>query len=266
MQFGLGSSGMKRGFGIDATVSPDVAGRLAAKVESLGYGSFWVNGSPASGAFDILEAAAESSGLDLGVGVLPLTSIEVGQIIEEVRARDLPQDRLWLGVGSNRKPGALAEVRQACETLRTELECHVVSGAVGPKMTQLAAEVADCVLFTWWPRNEVANSRQMVDETAADAGREVPVIASYVRCALLPQAQEALEEKADRYAQIPRYAEVFARNGITAAESVVTGRDRDDLIERIEHEEIVIDLPIIRAITADQTLDSLSELAEATRP
>lgn len=257
---------MKRGFGIDATVPADVARALAARVESLGYGSFWTNGSPASGAFDILEAAADASDLNLGVGVLPLTSIEVDEIVDQVRNRGLPQDRLWLGVGSNRKPGALAEVREACNTLRSELECHVVSGAVGTKMTQLAAEVADCVLFTWWPRNEVAHSRQRVDEAAADAGREVPVIASYVRCALLPQAQEALEEKAERYAQIPRYAEVFARNDITAAESVVTGRDRDELIERVEYEEVVIDLPIIRAITADDSLDSLVELAEATRP
>jgi alkanesulfonate monooxygenase SsuD/methylene tetrahydromethanopterin reductase-like flavin-dependent oxidoreductase (luciferase family) len=257
---------MKRGFGIDATVSADVAGSLAERVESLGYGSFWVNGSPAAGAFDILQAAADASDLDLGVGVLPLTSIGVREIIEEVRARDLPQDRLWLGVGSNRKPGALAEVREACEALRDELDCRVVSGAVGPRMTQLAAEAADCVLFTWWPRNEVANSRQLIDEAAADAGREVPVIASYVRCALLPQAQDSLEEKAERYAQIPRYAEVFARNNITAAESVVTGRDRDGLLERIEHEEVVMDLPIIRAITADDGFESLSELAEATRP
>ena len=257
---------MTRGFGIDATVSADVAGALAERVESLGYGSFWTNGSPASGAFDVLEAAANASDLDLGVGVLPLTGIQVDQIIEQVRTRDLPQDRLWLGIGSNRKPGALAEVRQACETLRAELDCRIVSGAVGPRMTQLAAEVADCVLFTWWPHNEIASSRQLVAEAAADAGLEVPVIASYVRCALLPQAREAVKDKAERYAQIPRYAEVFARNDITAAESVVTGRDRDDLIERIEREEVVIDLPIIRAITAEDTVDSLSELAEATRP
>ena len=257
---------MRRGFGVDATISADVAADLAAKVESLGYGSFWTNGSPPSGALDILESAAVNSSLDLGVGVFPLTRIPVEEIIDEVRARGLPQDRLWLGVGSNRKPGALAEVREACDTLRSELDCHVVSGAVGPKMTQLAAEVADCVLFTWWPRNEVAHSRQLVDEAAADAGREMPVIASYVRCALLPQAREALEDKAERYAQIPRYAEVFERNDISAAESVVTGEDRNDLIERIEHEEVVIDLPIIRAITADDSLEALTELAEATRP
>lgn len=257
---------MTRGFGIDATLAAEIAGELAKEVQSLGYGSLWVNGSPAWGAFDILEAAAATSDLDLGVGVLPLTSVSIDEVIEQVRTRDLPEDRLWLGVGSNRKPGALAEVREACENLRSELDCQVVSGAVGPKMTQLAAEVADCVLFTWWPRNEVAKSRQVVHEAAADAKREVPIIASYVRCALLPQASEALEKKAERYAAIPRYAEVFARNGITAAESVVTGADRDDLIEKVEHEEVVIDLPIVRAITADDSLPALVELAKATRP
>lgn len=257
---------MRRGFGIDATVDPEVAAALAGKVESLGFGSFWVNGSPPSGALDILEAAAGSSDLELGVGVLPLTNITTEEVIQEIRARDLPESRIWLGVGSNRKPGALAEVREACDTIRSQTDCHVVSGAVGPRMTQLAAEVADCVLFTWWPRNEVAHSRQMIDEAAADAGRGVPLIASYVRCALLPQAAEAVQEKAARYAAIPRYAEVFSRNRMTADEMVVTGTDRDELIERIEYEEVVIDMPIIRAITADDTIQALTELAEATRP
>lgn len=257
---------MKRGFGIDASVDPAVAGELAAQVESLGYGSFWVNGSPSDNALTILESAASTSGLDVGVGVLPLTAIGIEEVIDQVRTRGIPQRRLWLGVGSNRKPGALDEVRDACERIRAETECRVVSAAVGPKMTQQAAEIADCVLFTWWPRSEVAASRQRVDEAAADAGRVVPLIASYVRCGLLPQAAEAIEEKSSRYASIPRYAQVFARNRMTAQETVITGSDRDELLPKIEHEEVVIDLPIIRAITPDDSLAALTELAIACRP
>lgn len=257
---------MRRGFGIDADVTPAVAAEVASRVESLGYGSFWVNGSPPNGAFEVLDAAARTSGLDLGVGVLPLTGIEIGDVIDRVRSLNLPQDRLWLGIGSNRRPGALADVREAARKISSELECKVVSGAVGPKMTQLAAEVADCVLFTWWPRNEVAKSRQIVAEAAADAGRTTPVIASYVRCALLPQAAAAVDEKAARYQAIPRYAQVFERNDMTAAEAVVSGADSEELLSHIEHEEVVIDLPIIRAITADDSADSLIELAEACAP
>lgn len=257
---------MKRGFGIDATVAPEVAGELASRVEKLGYGSFWVNGSPPAGALDILAAAASASTLELGVGVLPLTDIAIAEVVEGVRARVLPEERLWLGVGSNRKPGALDEVRRACETIREALGCRVVAGAVGPKMTQVAAEVADCVLFTWWPRNEVARSRQLLAETASDAGRDTPVVASYVRTALLPQAEGAVAAKSARYAAIPRYAAVFERNELSARDTVVTGGNRAELIPRIAYEEVVIDLPIVRAITADDTLESLTELAEACRP
>lgn len=257
---------MRRGFGIDADVSAEVAAQVASRVESLGYGSFWVNGSPPDGALEILEAAARSSSLDLGVGVLPLTGIGIGDLIDEVKERSLPQERLWLGIGSNRRPGALEEVREAAGRIRSDLECKIVSGAVGPKMTRLAAEIADCVLFTWWPKNEVARSRQRVAEAAADVGRVTPVIASYIRCALLPQAADAVEEKAARYQSIPRYAKVFARNDITAAESVVTGENRDELLGQIEREETVIDLPVIRAITADDSVESLIELAEACAP
>ncbi len=257
---------MRRGFGIDASVEPGVAGELAAEVESLGYGSFWVNGSPSHGALAILEAAAKASNLDIGVGVLALTAITIEEAIQEIRARGIPEERLWLGVGSNRKPGALSEVRSACQIIRSETGCRVVSAAVGPKMTQQAAEIADCVLFTWWPRSEVAASRQLVDEAAADAGRDAPMIASYVRCGLLPQAEEVIAAKSARYESIPRYAAVFARNRMSAQDTVITGVDRDDLLPKIQHQEVVIDMPIIRAMTPDDTLDSLLELATDCRP
>lgn len=257
---------MQRGFGIDATVPTDVAAETASLAESLGYGSFWVNGSPPHGALDSLEAAAETSSLILGVGVIPLTSMAIDEIISGVKSRELPEQRLWLGVGSSRNPGGLDDVRAAAQQLRQKLDCTVVTGAVGPKMTQLAGEVADCVLFTWWPRNEVASSRQLVDESAADAGRETPVIASYVRCALLPQAAATVEEKAARYQSIPKYAEVFARNDMTAADSIVQGHDRDELLGQIEEEEVVIDLPIIRAIVPEDAVEPIADLAHACAP
>ena len=257
---------MNRGFGIDATVDPRVATDLAVEVESLGYESFWVNGSPPEGAFEILGAVAAATDLEIGVGVLPLTAISIEEIISAVGERSIPQERLWLGVGSGRKRGALDEVRHACAEIRSQTDCQVVSAAVGPRMTQQAAEIADCVLFTWWPRSEVAKSRQMIDEAAADAGTDVPLIASYVRCGLLPGAQQAIEQKAARYASIPRYADVFARNGMSAEDTVVKGADREELLPKIEHEEIVIDVPIVRAITPDDSLGSLVELATVCRP
>lgn len=255
-----------RGFAVDASVPLEVGAEAAVQAERAGYGSFWVNGSPPQGALDILTRAAAITDLDLGVGVFPLTGISAEDLVAEVGERDLPQDRLWLGVGSNRKPGALAEVRQAVHILRSELDCRVVTAAVGPRMTELAGEIADGVIFTWWIAAEVERSRVMLHQGAAAAGRGVPTVVSYIRCALLPQAAEALAKRAEAYSAIPRYQEVFARNGITAADTVVKGSTRADLLPGIEREEAVLDHPVIRAIPAQDTVESIGELITACAP
>ena len=257
---------MSRGFGIDASVPPDVALDVAALVERAGYASFWVNGSPHDGALDIIQGALERTGLDVGVGVFPLTKISADELVEEVRARGLAQQRLWLGVGSARAPGALDEVRQAAHTLRQELEVTVATGAVGPRMMTLAGEVADAVVLTWSFAAEVVRSRAILDQSARDAGRESPTVVSFVRCALVPQAAEAVAERASAYDAIPHYRKVFARSGLTAADTVVTGADRAQLLDGIHAEEAVLDVSVIRAIPAENTVESLSELVRACAP
>ncbi|HSM43877.1 MAG TPA: LLM class flavin-dependent oxidoreductase [Acidimicrobiia bacterium] len=257
---------MTRGFGIDASVPLEVAMEVAGLVERAGYGSFWVNGSPHEQALSVIDGALERTELDIGVGVFPLTEISAEELVNEVRERSLPQSRLWLGVGSNRSPGALDEVRQAAHTFRAELDVNVVTGAVGPKMMALAAEVADAAVLTWSFAAEVERAREILNEAASAAGREVPPVISFVRCGLLPQAKEAVEERARAYAAIPRYQEVFDRHGIEAVDAVVTGRNRAELLEGIIAEEEVLDLSVIRAIPAENTTESLAELVRACAP
>lgn len=257
---------MVRGFGIDATVSPEVAVEVAVHAEENGYASFWVNGSPPGGALDIIERVASRTELDLGVGVFPLTKIGAEDLVSEVRRRELPQGRLWLGVGSNRMPGALAEVRQAVSTLRSDLDVHVVTAAVGPKMTTLAGEVADAVIFTWWITPEVERSRVLLERSAAAMNQNPPSVISYIRCALLPQAAQAVSDRAEVYDAIPRYREMFARNGLTAADTVLTGTSRAELLPAIENEESVLDIPVIRAIPETDTVTAISDLVTACAP
>ena len=99
---------MTRGFGIDASVPIDVALEVAGLVERSGYSSFWVNGSPHGPALDIIEEALERTALDVGVGVFPLPKISADELVAEVRERELSQNRVSLGIGSGRSPGALA--------------------------------------------------------------------------------------------------------------------------------------------------------------
>jgi hypothetical protein len=257
---------MTRGFGIDASLPLDVALEVATLVERAGYGSFWVNGSPHDGALNIVQGALEGTELDVGVGVFPLTKISADELVGEVRGRDLPQNRLWLGIGSNRKPGALEEVRRAAHTIREELDVVVTTGAVGPKMLALAAEVADAVIFTWSLAAEVEGARGILNETSQDVGREPPTVVSFIRCGLLPQAGDAIAERATAYGAIPHYRNVFDRHGLSAADTVVTGTDRAELLDGIEFEETVLDMSVIRAIPAENTVASLTELVTACAP
>jgi hypothetical protein len=257
---------MTRGFGIDASVPLDVALEVAGLVEQAGYGSFWVNGSPHDAALDIIEGALGRTGLDVGVGVFPLTRISAGDLVTQVRGRGLPQDRLWLGVGSDRRPGALDDVRDAARTIRDELEVIVTTGAVGPKMLALAGEVADAVILTWSFAAEVEHARPIIEEAAEKASRVPPTLVSFIRCGLLPKAADAIEKRANAYDAIPHYHAVFERNGVTAADTVVTGANRDELLAGIEREESVLDLSVIRAIPAENTVESIAELVEACAP
>jgi len=255
-----------RGFGIDASVPVEVAGEIAGLAEEAGYSSFWVNGSPHQGALNILEVAAQRTSLDLGVGVFPLPKISAEELVTEVTKRRLPQDRLWLGVGSGRRPGALDEVRQAVESMRAGLNVTVTTGAVGPKMTALAGELSDAVIFTWSIAAEVEQNRIIAAQAAKAADRIPPTVVSFIRCGLLPEAASAVAERAEAYSSIPHYKAVFDRYGMTATDTVVTGHAREDMLEGIAHEEAALDVSIIRAIPADNSAESLSRLVIACAP
>lgn len=257
---------MQRGFGIDASVSLDVAVEVARLVKDAGYSSFWVNGSPHEEALAILEAVLDNTGLDVGVGVFPLPRISAGEMVDEVKSRNLPQERIWLGVGSNRSPGALDEVRHAANLIRSELGVTVATAAVGPRMMALAGEVADAVVLTWSFSTEIERVKPIIAKAAAVAGREMPTVVSYVRCALLPQAQDAVAERADFYDGIPHYRNVFARHGLSAAQTVVTGHSREALLEGIVREEAVIDVSVIRAIPEANTVEAIGDLVRACAP
>lgn len=253
---------MARGFGIDASVPLDVALETASHAETAGYGSFWVNGSPHEEALAIVEGAMERTALDVGIGVFPLTKISAEELVGEVQDRGLPQERLWLGVGSSRRPGALTDVRNAAGLFRQELDVTVTTGAVGSRMLALAGEVADAVILTWSFVAEVERARPILEEGASRAGRDTPTLVSFVRCALLPQASEAVARRAEVYDAIPHYRAVFERNGVTAADTVVTGSSREEMLAGIEREESVLDFGVIRAIPAANTVEALADLVE----
>ena len=142
-----------------------------AEAEAAGYTSFWVN-YPGSvdGLAALALAAAETTRIALGVGVIPLHTHGPDRIIADVRAHALPLDRLLLGVGSP-NPGSLARVRAGIAALRAALPSRLYVAALGPRMCHLAGEVADGVLFNWLTPEHARTSAEWVRAGAAAARR-----------------------------------------------------------------------------------------------
>jgi alkanesulfonate monooxygenase SsuD/methylene tetrahydromethanopterin reductase-like flavin-dependent oxidoreductase (luciferase family) len=256
-----------RGFGINATVPLDVVREVAKEAERAGYDSFWLNGSPPREAMEAVAAAAGACSIPIGTGVLPFNRRSLDLLIEDAQELGIPLDRFWMGIGWGGGPSnALDTMRSAVDQLRQELGVRVLVGAVGPNMTRLAGEISDGVIFTWWFREAVEESRPLVAEGADRVDRTPPPIISYIRCALLPQAQEALDDVAGRYDSASSFRKLFRSHGKRAHDTVMTGRDAGELRSGIEREESVLDIAIIRSITEDESSKSILELLEACRP
>jgi alkanesulfonate monooxygenase SsuD/methylene tetrahydromethanopterin reductase-like flavin-dependent oxidoreductase (luciferase family) len=133
-------------------------------------------------------------------------------------------------------------------------------------MCALSGEVADGVLFNWLTPEFALRSGRWVLEAAEQAGRPRPRLMSYVRCALLPHADARLRDEAERYASIPKYAQHFQRMGTSAYDTAVSGTDREDLQSGIARHEAVLDETVVRAITADDSAESILELLRACAP
>jgi alkanesulfonate monooxygenase SsuD/methylene tetrahydromethanopterin reductase-like flavin-dependent oxidoreductase (luciferase family) len=258
---------MGRGFGIETAIPDDIVKVVAAEAEARGYSSFWVNNPPGSDGLASLAAAASvTEQIKLGVGVIPLDRHPASEIAENASRLSLPMDRLLLGVGSGGDQKGLDRVRDGVQQLHAGTGAIVIISALGPKMTELAGEVADGVLFNWFtPEFEQLSSQRMA-ESAARAGRPRPLTMAYVRCGLLPQAQAKLEERASRYAKIPQYARHFARMGVSSIETCVRGGNAATLQAGIAEHERVLDETIVRSITADDSASSILELLHACTP
>ena len=258
---------MGRGFGVTAAVGHDVVTELASECERLGYTSFWANDIPdAEGLASLAAAAASTRHIQLGVGVIPLDRRPPADIARRVNDLGLPPDRLLLGVGGGNRLEALALVRDGVAELASELGARVVVGALGPKMSALAGEVADGVLFNWMTPEYTGRAGRLVLDAATAAGRPRPALMAYVRCGLLPAAEPRLAQELDRYAGIATYERHVARMGAGVREACVTGHDSAALQAGIAAHEAVLDETVVRAITPDDSFASLLELARACAP
>lgn len=253
------------GFGITGKVPLEVVRELAPLVEQAGFSSMWFNHIPNGNAYSSMEAAAGvTSSLILGSGVTSIDSLmSANEIVEEVRTRKLPQDRIIIGVGANKPPSPLTSIRDGIDLLNKELaNVSVYVGALGPKMRALGVQHGAGVLLNWLTP-EAAKSA--MDDRRKDAPDTDAKVALYVRCSLGEVNHDAIRSEAARYESFPSYASNFDRLGFRAMDAAVAVDSGEDLRNRLAAYQGVIDQPILRAITAEDTLEAYASLVESAR-
>jgi alkanesulfonate monooxygenase SsuD/methylene tetrahydromethanopterin reductase-like flavin-dependent oxidoreductase (luciferase family) len=256
-----------RGYGVAATVAPEIVTELAVAAEAAGYRTFWINNPPGKDAMPLVANLARlTSTIRLGIGVIPVDSVPPDDILASLLRTGLDQERLTLGVGSSRRPGPLARVRQASEQLRAQTGATIVVGALGPKMLQVAGEAADGVLLNWLPPNHVAESADVVIAAAEAAGRPRPRIDAYVRCVLGPDNLAHLQAEADRYTAIPSYGAHFERMRVRAIDTAVVGLQPAAIDRGLAAYDGLLDEVVLRAIVAQDSVENYMDLLNAGAP
>ena len=257
---------MRQGFALFAGIATEVIRAAAREAEALGFASFWVNHpGPIDGLAALGAAAQETRRIAVGIGVIPLNTRGPASIAEGVRQHGLPLERLLLGVGSP-NPGALGRVRSGVAELRGTLKTKLVVAALGPKMCELAGEVADGVLFNFVTPEYARASAELVRAGARKAGRPVPTIYSYVRVALGATSRPRLQDEADRYGKIPAYADNFARMGVKPIDTTIMAETPEALRGAIARWHGVVDELVLRAITPADTVEETLALVRAAKP
>ncbi len=265
----------RRGFGVAAAISPEVIRAAAQLAESLGYHSFWVNDTPNGDGLEALaQAASVTTRITLGVGVIPLSRRPADEIVRQLRTMDgstgdlrLPLDRLWLGVGSGAGgSGALRRTRDGIETLKRDAHTTIFVSALGPRMSHLAGEMADGVLFNWLTPEFAVTANDWVREGAREAGRDAPILASFVRAAMGEESSKRLESEANRYGGVPQYADHFKRMDVEAVETGIRGATASEIQQGLARWDGVLDEVVVRSITPNDTLEETLALVRAAAP
>jgi alkanesulfonate monooxygenase SsuD/methylene tetrahydromethanopterin reductase-like flavin-dependent oxidoreductase (luciferase family) len=253
------------GFGVIAGLAPDLLSAIAREVAALGFGSFWINdgGRPdADGLAGLAVVAGAEPTLHLGVGVLPLDRRTPPDIARQIGDLGLPLARLRLGVGSgSATKGPLALVRHGVRDIRLLVpEARIYIASLGPRMSRLAGEIADGVLFNWAVPERLSEMSQLVAEGEREASRGFIERWAYVRAAVGPDARERLAAEARRYAQSPAYGRAFAAMDRPFEDVGVAALDRSS--ELAPYRE-VLDGVVVRALPREWRLDDVLEIARA---
>jgi len=254
---------------------------IAREAETRGYRTAWVGEASGAEAIVLSTLiATHTTTLGIANGVIPVqtrTPIVYGQAAATLGHLAPGRFALGLGLSSEIIVGqwhgvpfapSIQQMREAVQIIRTAASGERVNfdgkfyrlknfrlaipaaspapriylAALGPRMCELAGEVADGVLLNWLPPSAMPASVAHVEAGAKRAGRSLPDIdvAVYVRTCVTDEpaaVRETLARDITGYAIVSVYARFFAECGfaeeVEAVNAAWTAGDRAGAVKGI---------------------------------
>lgn len=135
-------------FGIWQRVG-DTSPEVAREVEALGFGAYWVGGSPKGELKEIEDLLEATEKIPVATGIVNMWREDAGSVAASYRRiQESHPDRFLLGVGIGH-PESTSEYRKPYDTIVSYLDDldgagvpreHVVLAALGPKVVKLSGE------------------------------------------------------------------------------------------------------------------------------
>ena len=244
-------------FGNEPGLSPGDVQDLALMAEEAGYEALWMTeGSGRDSVTQLTSVAGKTQRIWLGTGILPIfgrTPLNTAMCAAGAAAVSNGRFMLGLGVGNrsvvetshgvpyNRPVTRLREtitiVRRLLQGEKVDYKGRVFNvnqaslgeaapsekvpiyiAALGPRMLELAGEMADGVLLSWTGPSSVKSAIELVQQAAARAGRDPSQvkIAGYVRTSVATDQEAAhasLRGQIARYTHNTYYRTFFRQSG-----------------------------------------------------
>lgn len=260
--------------------------RLAAGIESLGYGAAWIGGSPDAELSWVEPALAQTTSLQLATGIVNVWSAPAPAVAESFQRIERSHPGrfvLGIGVGHPEHTGEYVKPYDALVSYLDELDAALVPtsrrviAALGPRVLRLAAQrSAGAHPYLTTPEH-TAQARDLLGGTVYLAP-EHKVVLSTPGKEGAQQARAIGRQTVEHYLGLSNYVNNWLRLGFTEADVRKPGSDRlidavvaygpaQDIARRLgEHLKAGADHVAIQVLGAhdeETLLPALSELAGA---
>jgi probable F420-dependent oxidoreductase len=204
----------------------------AAELESLGYGTVWIGGSPPD-ELELPEAIlAATSRIVVGTSIVDIWRSDPAALsASHVRLREQFPGRFFLGVGSGHAPTAeslgqqyvrpLSKLRAFVESLNGVPREELLLAALGPKALEAARDVADGALPYLVPPAHTADARRILGPDRLLIPEQKVFLGADPA-----QARAAGRRIAKNYLVMPNYLNNLRRYGLTDDDFADGGSDR----------------------------------------